>query len=118
MKLSRHSRFVRWAFMVEKSIPYRASVCELFWRAFLLAPIFAVFFAVMFIVLSPFFFVAWLHDTYQERRYPGQAPRPLSARISAALESSVFYQGVLAWKRKVCPIVDLTDDESASTDDA
>jgi hypothetical protein len=108
VKLQLDSRVVRWAYLFEDKVPDRVSLCPLFWRVVLLKPLHvggAVFFLT---VTSPLWAPIWacckLWDRYMKDS--GRADR-LSDHIVERYDNSVLVQRAIAFKTRVCPIVEI-----------
>lgn len=131
MVLDRHARLVRWAFLLDDSIPDQTSLCWLFWRAVLIVPgalLGMCFVAVTIIGFAAFFvtFVLWMVfsllvavTTYALPALTASALVLLllthvlswmDMDLDEAVERVVDHpltQGALAAKRGICPIVEI-----------
>lgn len=117
MQLRRDSRVVRWAYLWESSVPYRTSLCAIFWRTVLwtplkmIAPLGILSFCLRMAWLYPLDWaigtgvfigivlavgcIAWVQYRFEHRD------------VWADKKPSVLRDGFRAVKSKVCPIVDL-----------
>ncbi len=103
MKLQRYSRVVRWAYLVEDKVPDRVSLCPLFWRVVLGSPLKAIFAVPVFILLSPIIAVAWVLAKLRNL----DALDRLSDNMIERYDNSVIVQRAIAFKTRVCPIVEI-----------
>lgn len=118
MELSRDRRLVRWAFLSmtddrkDQKLQFGCSLCELFWRAVLVTPMFCVTAGVLLVAFSPFILPAYLWTEKGGReRYNRARSRWLGPR-RARIEPSwwdVLSDGAMAVKGKVCPLVRFVD---------
>lgn len=127
MKLSRESRIVKWAYLfdADSKIPDRTSLCEIFWRSVLYAPLKLLSLAVCVFVFVPAIIYrvgTWLitmllqhsHQIIAALVFVGMVVVVLTVfailrRIGAVsgVTGSVLWQGAKAVKSKACPIVEI-----------
>ncbi len=131
MRISRQSKFIRWCWWYnewELRAVERSSICELFWRGFVISPIvvclclFGVS-SIIYVVGKGLYLMwtmpvmAWsvggicvaallsMSAIYCKRKwYPSQRKTPPVAFL-------VLVERVKAAKKKACPIVELYEDE-------
>jgi len=119
IRISRRSRFVRWCWLGGWA-PQQTSICVLFWRGFVLAPLVAVVMAAIlgmilyWIVMTPaiwwflggalatIFLPIWA-IALKRRRWP---VLPAEHRQKSVI-ITVLVERVRAAKLKVCPLVEL-----------
>lgn len=120
MNLKRNSRIVRWAYFTADNIPYQTSLCPLFWRIVLLTPMKIIVTSacvgavlrgigiigyqaithlnITFPVIGAILFISYLVHISRLSVQSYEEPRP-----------SLVIEYIKAKKRKICPIVDLTE---------
>jgi len=103
MEIDRKSRFASFVYFVpiDGQVPYQTSICALFWRSMLLAPFGWLAISGIFVVVSPFIGLLWLHEKIGK-------PNPFPI-IGSKVQESMLTQVVREWfyavKNRVCPIV-------------
>lgn len=120
MRLSRHSKFVRWCWLIsDVGVPYRnSSICELFWRGFVFTPLKFAFLLMLLAGACTLLFLAlsngmgrWVIGGFVSVvMFPIWAIM-LKRRALGTPDTSVVFAvakgRIVAVKSKVCPIVEL-----------
>lgn len=118
MELPRESWIVRWAYLGSQYVPERTSLCALFWRVVLVTPLLISAFITLCGALA---FMVYRHPQPAAAVVGVAAMTAICLLGGAALHDwregkkdkperpSVIRDGYRAIKRKVCPIVTLTD---------
>ena len=115
MQLAANNRLVRWAYWYDNR-PERTSLCVLFWRSILVTPLVGL----LVVVTIPLWATAMLWYKYGEKPCKAWARRRAQASYDKRLTRlnvqrdnppdpsalKILWLGLLAVKRKFCPIVD------------
>jgi len=123
MEFHKSDRVIKFAYGMHRYPPHQVTLCALFWRVLLIAPLLWIFLGLLLIVLGPGFCVVWLwrkfinkplkawwvareERKYQERRdkcnadpYAWHPPQPTFWATIVA--------GFKAIKGKYCPIIQI-----------
>lgn len=126
MRLDATSRLVRWTYYFNTGHrpPARTSLCAFFWRGFVLMPA-AIAFVVIGVLgilnivwqnkcefaMAVVFFLSIGVFIWSVSKLGERAKTRRLARVQPSTPS-VFVQGVIAIKLKVCPIIDIVDPET------
>lgn len=135
MVLERHSRIVRWAYLHDKDVPERTSLCAIFWRSVLWTPL-GLFCKVAITIwtIGWLMWLAFLAFDWAITNWPTTlriltvvflgavlvVGCVVATRITSwlrtqerpirAIKESPIYQGAVAVKSKVCPLVEIRRD--------
>ena len=115
MKLAANNRLVRWAYWFDER-PDRTSICVLFWRSIIAAPLVALLAVSSIAIWGPIL----LWEKYGEKPYLAWVARREQAEYDRWVASckkrlnnppdpsalKILWLGLLSIKRKFCPIVD------------
>ena len=119
MRISRESRFVRWCWWYSDwSVPCQSSICELFWRGFVIAPLLVclalTFLAVVGLLIyviatipMALWVVAGLVTAVGLPLVAIFLKRKLLGCPSRSIAWEVITERAKAAKSKLCPLVDL-----------
>lgn len=123
MVLSKESRIIRWAYILDEP-PFQTSLCVVFWRSVVWAPLICAALFVMSPIWLPVGLVMWLWKRYCEgplkawerkrdqlywEKYEAKILRKYDEskrkKEKAPSALTVLWAGVLAVKHRVCPLI-------------
>lgn len=109
-RFSRYSKLIRWAYLdvpwippdFRGAAPSHTSICTLFWRIVLGAPLIMVLLYGLFVVASPMYILAAIgYGVKILYRYI----RPTKSSIAGSKQPNLIVEYLKARKAKFCPIV-------------
>lgn len=109
MKLTRNSRLIKWAYLLERDyeIPDSTNVCALFWRVFLLTPLKCALFAVLITFLWPIAFFEWL-KTYRRAAFLFKHREFPTITLPGGGEAGwLAWRRIKDWKAGVCTTIEI-----------
>ena len=106
MKLSRRSWIVRYAYFMDEPVPYRTSLCALFWRCVALTTLKGALVVLLTPVVFPIVGISVLVERRRQRRLQQGISTPtLAERWEESSTREVFS----AIKHRVCPLIELSE---------
>lgn len=123
MKLHKRSWLVRWTYFLSYETPPCTTLCAIFWRAFVVMPLYWLMISVAVVGTGSFMFVIVRASIHQPAisipviivvsGYIYVCSTSVERKIGelrGRIEYSVFWQGARSLKERYCPIVTIEDE--------